>query len=132
LLTSEQQQFPVFGHSAGSDSVCCRVFVAPGATANAVRPHEPSVALSVSVSKVLPCIDGDCYLRNVGHCVPQSLSLWCATDVHSDINCWSVQLFSCPLLLVSFCDRRRRFNPDEQRKFVQKNRTKRKQTAFNL
>jgi len=35
-------------------------------------------------------------------------------------------LFSCPMLLVSFCDRLRHFNkPDEQRALVQTNRTKR-------
>jgi len=49
--------------------------VAPEAKANALRPHEPSVCLSISVFRVLPCIDSDCYVRNVGHCVPQSLSL---------------------------------------------------------
>ena len=106
-------------------SVCCRIFVAPGAKANALSPHEPSVTPSVSVFRVLPRIDGDCYVRNVGHCVPQSLSLRCATEVHRDINCRSVQLFSCPLLLVSFCDTLRRSNPDEQRTLVQTNRPKR-------
>jgi len=101
-------------------SVFCRIFAAPGAKANAVRPHEPSVTLSQ--------LPEYCLALMVTAVSATSVTAYLSLrhyDVHSDTNCWTVQLFSCPLLLVSFCDRRRRFNPDEQRTLVQTNRTKR-------
>jgi hypothetical protein len=63
-------------------SVCCRIFVAPGAKAKAVRPHEPSVTLSRSPEYYLALMVTAVSATSV----TAYLSL-CHYDVHNDINC---------------------------------------------